>query len=93
MKAVYKRELGAYFHSMIGSVCVAFMLAAVGLYFMVYNLYQGAPGFASALVSAIYLFIVVIPLLTMRSVAEDRKNKTDQLLLTAPVSIGRVVLG
>ena len=41
MKAVYKRELGAYFHSMIGSVCVAFMLAAVGLYFMVYNLYQG----------------------------------------------------
>lgn len=93
MKAVYKRELGAYFHSMIGSVCVAFMLAAVGLYFMVYNLYQGAPGFASALVSAIYLFIVVIPLLTMRSVAEDRKNKTDQLLLTAPVSVTGVVLG
>ena len=55
--------------------------------------YQGAPGFASALVSAIYLFIVVIPLLTMRSVAEDRKNKTDQLLLTAPVSVTGVVLG
>lgn len=93
MKAIYKRELGAYFHSMIGSVCVAFMLAAAGLYFMVYNLYQGAPSFATALVSAIYLFIVVIPLLTMRSVAEDRKNKTDQLLLTAPVSVTGVVMG
>ena len=93
MKAIYKRELGAYFHSMIGSVCVAFMLAAVGLYFMVYNLYEGDPGFADALVSAIYLFIVVIPLLTMRSLAEDRKNKTDQLLLTAPVSVTGVVVG
>ncbi len=93
MKAIYKRELGAYFHSMIGSVCVAFMLAAVGLYFMVYNMFQGAPGFATALSSAIFLFIIVIPLLTMRSVAEDRKNKTDQLLLTAPVSVTSVVLG
>lgn len=60
---------------------------------MVYNLYQGAPSFANALVSALYLFIVVIPLLTMRSMAEDRRNKTDQLLLTAPVSVTGVVLG
>lgn len=93
MKAIYKRELGTYFHSMTGSVCTAFLLAAVGLYFMVYNLYQGAPSFANALVSALYLFIVVIPLLTMRSMAEDRRNKTDQLLLTAPVSVTGVVLG
>lgn len=93
MKAIYKRELGTYFHSMTGCVCMAFMLAAVGLYFMVYNLYQGSPSFANALVSAVYLFIVVIPLLTMRSVAEDRRNKTDQLLLTAPVSVTGVVMG
>lgn len=93
MKAIYKRELGAYFHSMIGSVCVAFMLAGVGLYFMVYNLFQGEPGFASALSASIFLFILVIPLLTMRSVAEERKNKTDQILLTAPVSVTGVVMG
>ena len=90
MKAIYKRELAAYAHSMTGCVATAFLLAVVGLYFMAYNLYQGAPGFATALNAASFL---VIPLLTMRSLAEERKNRTDQLLLTAPVSVTGVVLG
>ena len=87
MKAIYKRELAAYAHSMTGCVATAFLLAVVGLYFMAYNLYQGAPGFATALNAASFLLILVIPLLTMRSLAEERKNRTDQLLLTAPVSV------
>lgn len=86
MKAIYKRELGTYFHSMTGSVCTAFLLAAVGLYFMVYNLYQGAPSFANALVSALYLFIVVIPLLTMRSMAED--GETRPTSCCSPLGVG-----
>ena len=49
MKAIYKRELAAYAHSMTGCVATAFLLAVVGLYFMAYNLYQGTPGFATAL--------------------------------------------
>ena len=93
MKAIYKRELAAYAHSMTGCVATAFLLAGVGLYFMAYNLYQGAPGFATALNAASFLLILVIPLLTMRSLAEERKNRTDQLLLTAPVSVTGVVLG
>lgn len=93
MKAIYKRELAAYAHSMTGCVATAFLLAVVGLYFMAYNLYQGAPGFATALNAASFLLILVIPLLTMRSLAEERKNRTDQLLLTAPVSVTGVVLG
>lgn len=84
MKAIYKRELAAYAHSMTGCVATAFLLAVVGLYFMAYNLYQGTPGFATALNAASFLLILVIPLLTMRSLAEERKNRTDQLLLTAP---------
>lgn len=93
MKAIYKRELSAYFHSMVGWVCAAFLLAVVGLYFMAYNLYQGAPGFSTALSAASFLLIVAVPLLTMRSLAEEQKNRTDQLLLTAPVSVTGVVLG
>ena len=87
MKAIYKRELAAYAHSMTGCVATAFLLAVVGLYFMAYNLYQGTPGFATALNAASFLLILVVPLLTMRSLAEERKNRTDQLLLTAPVSV------
>ena len=93
MKAIYKRELAAYAHSMTGCVATAFLLAVVGLYFMAYNLYQGTPGLATALNAASFLLILVVPLLTMRSLAEERKNRTDQLLLTAPVSVTGVVLG
>ena len=90
MKAIYKRELAAYAHSMTGCVATAFLLAVVGLYFMAYNLYQGAPGFATALNAASFLLILVVPLLTMRSLAEERKNRTDQLLLTSPVSMDAI---
>lgn len=93
MKAIYKRELSAYFNNMIGPVVIAFMLAVVGIYFMSYNLFSGYPSFAIALSSALFLFLVTIPVLTMRSMAEDRKTRTDQLLLTAPVSTTSVVLG
>lgn len=59
---------------MTGCVATAFLLAVVGLYFMAYNLYQGAPGFATALNAASFLLILVIPLLTMRSLAEERRT-------------------
>lgn len=93
MKAIYKRELASYFNNMIGPVCVAFMLAVVGLYFMAYNLFSGYPSFATALSASLFLFLIAIPILTMRSMAEDRRARTDQLLLTAPVSVTQVVLG
>lgn len=93
MRAIYKRELASYMNNMIGPVCIAFMLAVVGLYFMAYNLFSGYPSFASALSASLFLFLVAIPILTMRSMAEDRHSRTDQLLLTAPVSVTKVVLG
>jgi ABC-2 type transport system permease protein len=93
MRAIYKRELSSYFNNMIGPVCIAFMLAVVGLYFMAYNLFSGYPSFALALNASLFLFLVAIPILTMRSMAEDRRTKTDQLLLTAPVSVTKVVMG
>ena len=60
---------------------------------MAYNLTAGYPYFSYTLAGSLIVFIVGIPLITMRSFAEDRKNKTDQLLLTAPVSLGKVVMG
>lgn len=93
MLAIYKRELKSYFQSMIGCVFVAFLVAFTGIYFMAYNLNAGYPYFSYTLSGSLLVFIVGIPLLTMRSFSEERKNKTDQLLLTAPVGLPKVVLG
>ncbi len=93
MAAIYKRELKSYFQSMTGPVFVAFLIAFTGIYFMAYNMMSGYPYFSYSLSGSLIVFLVGIPLITMRSFSEERKNKTDQLLLTAPVSIGRVVLG
>lgn len=93
MLAIYKREVKSYFQSMIGCVFVAFLVAFTGIYFTAYNLTAGYPYFSYTLSGSLIVFIVGIPLITMKSFAEERKNKTDQLLLTAPVSLPKVVLG
>lgn len=93
MLAIYKRELRSYFQSMVGCVFVAFLVLFTGIYFTAYNLTMGYPYFSYTLSGSLIVFIVGIPLITMRSFAEERKNKTDQLLLTAPVSLTKVVLG
>lgn len=93
MLAVYKRELRSYFQSMVGCVFVAFLIAFTGIYFMSYNLLSGYPYFSYTLSGSIIVFLVGIPLLTMRSFSEERRNRTDQLLLTAPVGLGKIVMG
>lgn len=93
MTAIYKRELKSYFNSMTGYVFIAFFTAFMGIYFMAYNLYSGYPYFSYALNSTMTILLIAVPVLTMKSFAEDRKTKTDQLLLTAPVSVTQIVLG
>ena len=93
MIAIYKRELRSYFHSMIGYVFIAFLVAYTGIYFLAYNLNYGYPYFSYVLSGIMFVYLVAIPILTMRCFAEDRKNKTDQMLLTAPVSLFQIVLG
>ena len=93
MLAVYKRELRSYFQSMVGCVFVAFLIAFTGIYFMAYNMNAGYPYFSYTLSGSLIVFLVGIPLITMRSFSEERRNRTDQMLLTAPVSLGKVVLG
>lgn len=93
MWAIYKRELMSYFRSMIGCIFITFLVAFTGIYFTAYNLTAGYPYFSYTLSGSLIVFLVGIPLITMKSFSEERKNKTDQLLLTAPVSLTKIVLG
>lgn len=94
MLAVYKKELRSYFTSMIGWVFIAFFLVLVGLYFMVYNLMNGYTDFSVVFQGVQMFFILLlVPVLTMRIIAEENRQKTDQLLYTSPVSIAKIILG
>lgn len=94
MLAVYKKELRTYFTSMIGWVFIAFMLVLVGLYFMVNNLFNGLTNFSYVFQGVQMFFVLLlVPVLTMRIVAEENRQKTDQLLYTSPVSITKIILG
>ena len=88
MLAIFKRELRSCFHGMIGAVLTAFMLAATAIYFVALNLGYGLPDFGYyTLYRTIFVLLLYIPVLTMRSFAEERHRRTDQLLLTSPVSV------
>lgn len=94
MLAIFKRELRSCFHGMIGAVLTAFMLAATAIYFVALNLGYGLPDFGYyTLCRTIFVLLLYIPVLTMRSFAEERHSRTDQLLLTSPVTLTGVVLG
>ncbi len=92
MAAIYKKEVRSYFTSVIGCVFVAFALVITGLYFFANNLYGGYPYFGYSLSATIVIFLILIPILTMKSVADDRRQKTDQMLLTSPVSTWTIIL-
>ena len=93
MKAIYKKELKSYLTSMIGYIFIFFTLVMTGLYFTAYNLQSAYPVFGVTLGSVTFIFLVAVPILTMRVLAEERKQKTDQMLLTAPVSVSDIILG
>ena len=93
MTAVYKRELRSYLTSMIGYLFMFFILLLTGIYFSPYQLTSAYPKFEYTLSALTFVFLISVPILTMRVLAEERKQKTDQLLLTAPVSVEKIVLG
>ena len=93
MTAIYKREVRAFFHSFIGWLYLAAMMLMMGIYFTYFVMLYGEPNIAYVLQGSVFLLQFAVPILTMRSLAEERKQKTDQLILTAPVSILKIVLG
>lgn len=93
MAAIYKREVRAFFHSFIGWLYLAAMFLMMGIYFTYFVMLYGEPNIAYVLQGSLFLLQFAVPILTMRSLAEERKQKTDQLILTAPVSVLKIVLG
>lgn len=93
MIAVFKHELRSYFHSFTAYVFGAFLLAIVGVGAMLYNLQAAVSNFEYVLQFGNIVFVVIVPILTMRVIAEERKQKTDQLLYSLPITTTQVVLG
>ncbi len=93
MLAVFKREFKSYFHSPLGYILMGFFLLISGLYFAMLNLLSGSAHYIEVLANITFVFLIVVPLLTMRLMTEDIRLKTDQLLLTSPLSITGLVLG
>lgn len=93
MKAIFKKEFLSYMHSVVGFLFMAVTIFFFALYATVYNLLSGYPYVSYTLSAIIFLFLLAIPILSMRILAEERKQRTDQLILTAPVSVGKIVLG
>lgn len=93
MTAIYKREVKSFLTSMIGYVFIAFLLAVAGIYFSAYHLQGLYTQFSYTLQGMLFVFLIAVPILSMRVLAEERKTRTDQLLLTSPVSVSGIVLG
>lgn len=93
MKAIFNRELRAYFTSMLGYVFLTIFLLLTGAMFYIINIFRATATMTGFFVNINVWSVFLLPMLTMRMFSEDRKLKTDQLLLTAPISIREMVLG
>lgn len=93
MKAIFKHELKTFFHNMSAYVFGAFLLMFIGLGAMIYNITASVSNFEYVLSFACLVFVVIIPILTMKTLAEEKKQKTDQLLYSLPIRTSEVVLG
>lgn len=93
MFAIFKRELKAYFTLPLGYVFLAIFYAFSGLFFYIFSLSVGSTDISSVFLMMFIVLMVFVPLLTMRLLSEDKKQKTDQLILTAPVSLLSIVMG
>ncbi|MBQ3331254.1 MAG: ABC transporter permease subunit [Ruminococcus sp.] len=93
MTAIIKRELSSYFNSAIGYIVLAVFTFFSGLFFYMYCLLSNTTSMSYVFLSMLMIVMLVIPIITMRSFSEERKQKTDQALLTAPISLTEMVLG
>lgn len=93
MTAIYKREMRSYFTSPVGYIFVAVFLAVSAFLFMQFTVQAGENSkFSEYFQYILYVFIVIIPLITMKSISEERKMRTEQLILTSPVSLAGIVI-
>lgn len=93
MIAIFKKEFMSYLHGVTGWLFMALTVCFFAMYSSVYNFAYGTPYIAYSFDAILFLFFITIPLLSMRIMADERRQRTDQLLITAPISVGKIVLG
>lgn len=93
MMAIFRRELGAYYRGILGYLFAAFLLIFAGIYTMAYNLSGSYANFEYVLDSISFIYLIAVPILSMRSVAEEKRQKTDLLLYSLPIRLSGVILG
>ena len=93
MLAIYRRELQSYFFSPLGYVFMGSFLFVSGIFFAFGNIMSVSSSFGTMLSNVSFIFMLVVPILTMRLMSDERRTKTDQLLLTSPVSLWSIVVG
>ena len=92
MSAIYRKELRTYFTGMTGPVFICFILLMTGIFTVVYNLQGLYPNFEVTVNQVVFVYLLAIPVLTMRSVAEEKHSRTDQLLYSLPMSVTSIVM-
>ncbi len=93
MLAIFKKELRQYFYSVTGCLFIAVNLFVIGIYLMANNFVGMSTSTANVMDNVLFVLLIMTPILTMRILAEEQRQKTDQLLLTSPVSVVKIVLG
>lgn len=93
MIAVLKREIGSYYRSVTGWLLAAFLLIFAGIYCMAYNLSGYTAQFEYVLSAISFIYLIAVPIISMRALAEEKRQKTDQLLYSLPMRLSSVVLG
>ena len=92
MMAILKREFKSYLHNVSGFIFISFLLTFVGFFTAAQNLFSGSASFEYALSNVVIVFLLIVPILTMRAIAEEKHNRTDQLLYSLPLSMSSVVV-
>ena len=93
MKAIFQREFKSYFTSITGYAFAAFLLLIIGIYTMSVCLVGYYPNYEYVLGNTAFIFLLIVPIVTMKTFAEERKQKTDQLLYALPLGMPRIVIG
>lgn len=93
MGAIFRREIKAYFTSPIAYIFIAVFYVYTGMYFVRTNIYSATTDMTYVFSGVFTLMMIMLPLLTMRLMSEEQKQKTDQCLLTAPVNLAAIVMG
>lgn len=93
MIPIIKKEMRTYFSSMTGYIFLCFLILLTAIFYVIVNVFSLSPAYQNVLSNTNFMFLILIPTLTMRLFAEEARQKTDQLLYTSPLTVNQIVIG